>query len=283
MPRGRILAPPEPEGHDLKELPLDEFTTDKAFYAVLKLHVYGTVHDGVLRALLAGRTLLLDQTVRLEVGRFTARKASHLFVSENGARGHASAEFHGFTSHKVREKLAHFHDLGVVELLGKGLRDAHTYRWKEPLKHWELCSFMRFRARTEEDATLNLELYRLFQEKGLAPFTAKEFVDMYARVHGAEYGSSRWGRRKWERIAGSFEYGESIRARLDRLMMAGLVLQDGDALRIDPAMRDPIHHFDLFLNGVAYRASPEMCAACPLDALCKAGSTQRALVALNQG
>ena len=269
------------EGVDLKELPVDVFTTDKAFYAALKLHVYGTLHDGLLTSLLQGRAPLLDQAVRVEVGRFTARKASHLFVAENGPRGGASAEFHGFTSHKVREKLAHFHQMGIVELLGKGLRDAHTYRWSEPIKHWEVCSFMRLRARTSDDLTLNLELYRVFLENGMGPFTAKEFVDLYARVHGAEYGTSRWGRRKWESVAGSFAYGESLRARLERLVEAGLVLAEGDAHRIDPAMADAIHHFDLFLNGVPFRASRAMCATCPLDALCLAGGTQRALVALN--
>ena len=281
MLQARSLEPP-PGDAALKALSLDEFSTDKAFYAALKLHVYGTLHDGLLTGLLAGRTLLLDQAVRIEVGRFTARKANHLFVQENGPRAGASAEFHGFTSHKVREKLAHFHELGVVELLGKGLRDAYTYRWKEPVKHWEVCSFMRLRERTRDDLSLNLEIYRVFQERGMSPFTPKDFVEAYARVHGAEYGASRWGKRKWERVAGSFAYAEGIKARLDRLVERGLVLAEGEQHRIDPGMRDAIHHFDLFVNGVAFRASREMCAACPLDALCQAGLTQRVLVGLNQ-
>jgi hypothetical protein len=280
MLRASSLEPPE--GPSLKALPLDEFSTDKAFYAALKLHVYATLHDGVLASLLAGRTLLLDQAVRLEVGRFTARKANHLFVQENGPRASASAEFHGFTSHKVREKLAHFHEQGVVELLGKGLRDAYTYRWKEPVRLWEVCSFMRFRPRTQDDLTLNLELYRVFQDHGMGPFTAKDFVDGYARVHGAEYGGSRWGKRKWERTAGSYAYAEGVKARLDKLVGAGIVLAEGEKHRIDPQMHDAVQHFDLFVNGVAFRASREMCAACPLDVLCQAGTTQRVLVGLSQ-
>jgi hypothetical protein len=285
MLRARSLeAPPDAPagGPSLKALTLDESGTDKAFYAALKLHVLGTLRDGVLAGLLAGRTLLLDQTVRLEVGRFTARKANHLFVHEGGPRGGASAEFHGFTSHKVREKLAHFHELGVVELLGKGLRDAYTYRWREPIRLWEVCSFMRFRPRTADDLSLNLELHRVFLERGMGGFTAKEFVEWYARVHGEEYGGSRWGKRKWERVAGSFAYGEAMKARLDRLVEAGLVLAEGDRHRIDPQMRDAVQHFDLFVNGVAFRASREMCGACPLDALCQGGVTQRVLVGLGQ-
>lgn len=267
---------------DLKDLPVDEFNTDKAFYAALKLHVYGTVHDSFLTTLVGGRSLLLDQEVRLEVGRFTARKANHLFVSENGHRASTSAEFYGFTSHKVREKLTAFHELGVVELLGKGLRDAYTYRWKVPVKHWEVCSFMRFRKLTAEDLSMNLELYRVFLDKGTSVFSSRDFVDLYSRVHGAEYGSTRWGQRKWEKIASSFAYTEFIRGRLARLAERGLVESKGDEFHLAADAVDAVNHFDLFVNAVPFRPSRAMCDVCPLDALCQAGSTQKLIVNLNQ-
>ena len=266
----------------LKELPVDQFSIDKAFYAALKLHVYATLHDGFLTTLLDGRSLLLNQELKLEVGRFTARKANHLFVSENGHRATTSAEFYGFTSHKVREKLQSFHELGVVELLGKGLRDAYTYRWKLPVKHWEVCSFEKFRKATNDDLWMNLELHRIFQRKGMNRFGAKEFVDTYSEAHGAEYGSTRWGQRKWEGIASSFNYTEFLRMRLQRLVQHGLVLQKGDEMRINPDLADAVSHFDLFLNAVPFRPSRAMCEACPLDRLCQAGSTQRLIVSLNQ-
>lgn len=283
--RSRLAFPLSggPERVDLSQLPVDEFSTDKAFFAALKLHVYGTVHDGFFTTLLGGKSLLLDQEVKLEVGRFTARKANHLFVSENGHRASTSAEFYGFTSHKVREKLAAFHELGVVELLGKGLRDAYTYRWKLPMKHWEVCSFEKLRKATSDDLSMNLELYRIFLEKGMEPFAPKDFVDLYSAAHGAEYGSSRWGARKWEKIASSFSYSEFIKGRLQRLVDHGLVLQKGDECRIAPEVADAVNHFDLFLNGVPFRPSRAMCEACPLDTLCQAGSTQRVIVNLNQG
>lgn len=261
---------------------MDEFTTDKAFFAALKLHVYGTVHDGLFTRLLSGKSLLLDQEIKLEVGRFTARKANHLFVSENGHRASTSAEFYGFTSHKVREKLASFHELGVVDLLGKGLRDAYTYRWKLPLKHWEVCSFEKFRKLTDKDMSVNLELYRVFLQRGMESFTPKEFVDIYSAAHGEEFGASRWGARKWEKIAQSFSYTEFIRGRLGRLVDMRLVVQKGDECRLSPEVSDAVNHFDLFLNGVPFRPSRAMCEACPLDALCQAGSTQRVIVGLNQ-
>jgi hypothetical protein len=266
----------------LKELSVDEFSTDKAFYAALKLHVYGTLHDGFLTTLMKGKSILLDQELKLEVGRFTARKANHLFVSENGHRATTSAEFYGFTSHKVREKLSHFHEMGVVELLGKGLRDAYTYRWKLPVKHWEVCSFEKFRKVTNDDLSMNLELYRIFLRKGLGAFTAKEFVETYSATHGAEYGSTRWGARKWEGIASSFNYTEFLRMRLGRLVEHGIVVQKGDEMRINPELADAVNHFDLFLNAVPFRPSRSMCEACPLDHLCQAGSTQRLIVSLNQ-
>lgn len=273
---------PDAGGLALKELPVDEFNTDKAFYAALKLHVYGTVHDSFLATLVGGRSLLLDQELRLEVGRFTARKANHLFVAENGHRATASAEFYGFTSHKVREKLAQLHDLSLLELTGKGLRDAYTYRWKVPVKHWEVCSFMRFRRHTAEDLSMNLELYRIFLDKGMGSFAARDFVDLYARVHGAEYNSTRWGQRKWEKIASSYNYTEFLRGRLQRLVERGLVLSKGDDHRIAPELADAVSHFDLFVNAVPFRPSRAMCEACPLDALCQAGSTQKLIVSLNQ-
>lgn len=248
----------------------------------MKLHVYGTVHDSFLTTLLGGRSIMLDQALKLEVGRFTSRKANHLFVAENGNRASASAEFYGFTSHKVREKLAQFHELGVVELLGKGLRDAYTYRWKVPVKHWEVCSFMRFREQTSGDLSMNLEIYRIFLEKGMGPWSARDFVDIYSRTHGAEYGTTRWGQRKWEKIAQSFGYAEFIRGRLSRLVDEGLVVAKGDEHIIAPRMADAVHHFDLFLNAVPFRPSRSMCEICPLDALCQAGSTQKLIVSLNQ-
>ena len=269
-------------GLPLNALPIDQFSTDKAFYAALKLHVYATVHDGFFNTLLSGRSLLLDQELKLEVGRFTARKANHLFVAENGHRATASAEFYGFTSHKVREKLAQFHEMGIVELLGKGLRDAYTYRWKPAVKHWEVCSFMKFRRHTSADLSMNMEIYRVFLERGMEPFETRDFVDVYARAHGAEYGTTRWGQRKWEKIAQSFGYTEFIRGRLDRLVQAGLVLNKEDEYRINPDLAEAVHHFDLFLNAVPFRPSRAMCEVCPLDALCQAGSTQKLIVSLNQ-
>jgi hypothetical protein len=246
------------------------------------LHVYGTVHDGFLTTLIGGHSILLDQTLKLEVGRFTARKANHLFVSENGHKASTSAEFYGFTSHKVREKLTAFHELGVVDLLGKGLRDAYTYRWKVPVKHWEVCSFMRFRKYTADDLSMNLELYRVFLEKGMAAFAARDFVDIYGRAHGAEYGATRWGQRKWEKIAKSFGYTEFIRGRLQRLADKGLVVGKGEEYQIAPMMADAVNHFDLFVNAVPFRPSRSMCDVCPLDKLCQAGSTQKLIVSLNQ-
>ncbi|MFA5860822.1 MAG: hypothetical protein WDA16_03915 [Candidatus Thermoplasmatota archaeon] len=270
------------EGSRLDKLPVDEFTTDKAFYAALKLHVYASVHDGFFTTLLNGRSVLLDQELKLEVGRFTARKANHLFVSENGHRASTSSEFYGFTSHKVREKLTHFHSMGVVELLGKGLRDAYTYRWRLPVKHWEVCSFEKFRRRTSEDLSMNLEIYRIFIEKGMDQFAPRDFIDIYTRAHGAEYNTTRWGARKWETIGKSFQYTEFIRGRLQRLLDKGLLLGKGDELRVNPDMSEAVNHFDLFLNAVPFRPSRAMCDACPLDSLCQAGSTQRLIVSLNQ-
>lgn len=248
----------------------------------MKLHVYATVHDGFLASLLNGKSLLLDQELKLEVGRFTSRKANHLFVSENGNKPRTSAEFYGFTSHKVREKLTGFNDMGIVELLGKGLRDAYTYRWRVPVKHWEVCSFMRFKRFTNDDLSMNLELHRAHQKFGNAPFTPRDFTDMYAAIHGAEYGTTRWGQRKWEKIAKSFGYEQYMRGRLDRLTEYKLVLKQGDAHTINPDLADAVHHFDLFLNGVPYRPSRSMCDVCTLDTLCQGGSTQKLIVSLNQ-
>jgi hypothetical protein len=278
-----VASRPRPgEACDLKELPVDQFSTDKAFYAALKLHVYGTVHDGFLTTLIGGKTLLLDQALRLEVGRFTARKANNLFVGENGNRPRTSAEFYGFTSHKVREKLTAFHDMGIVELLGKGLRDAYTYRWKVPVKHWEVCSFMKFRRFTADDLSMNLELYRVYLDKRMQPFTSREFADVYSKVHGEEYGNTRWGQRKWEKIASSFAYEQFMKGRLERLTEYKLVLHEGQQYRINPDLQDAVNHFDLFVNAVPFRPSRAMCDVCPLDALCQAGSTQKLIVSLNQ-
>ena len=265
----------------MSELPLDHFTIDKAFYGALKLHVYGTVHDAFLTTLVGGRSLLLNDTMKLEVGRFTARKADNLFVPQNGSRPNQSAEFFGFTSHKVREKLLAFHEAGIVELLGKGLRDAYTYRWKVPVKHWEVCSFMRFRGLAADDPSMNLEMYRLYLDKGFGPFTFRDFHGMYAAAHGSEYRATRWGKRKFEKLAESYEYDHFLRQRLDKLVARKLVVASGDVFSLNPEHRDALNHLDLFMNAVPYHPSRDMCRACALDDLCQAGSTQKLILSLN--
>jgi hypothetical protein len=222
----------------VSELPLDRFTIDKAFYGALKLHVYGTVHDSFLNTLLGGRAILLNDSMRLEVGRFTARKADNLFVPQNGSRPNQSAEFFGFTSHKVREKLLAFHEAGIVELIGKGLRDAYTYKWKLPVKHWEVCSFMRFRGFTTDDPSMNLETYRIYLDRGFRPFTFRDFHAMYALAHESEYGATRWGKRKFEKLVESFEYDRFLKQRLEKLVSYKVVVADGERYSLNPERRD---------------------------------------------
>jgi hypothetical protein len=266
----------------VSELPLDRFTTDKAFYSAIKLHVYGTVHDSFLSTLLDGRSLRLNETLKLEVGRFTARKADNLFVPQNGARPRQSAEFFGFTSHKVREKLTAFHEAGFVELLGKGLRDAYTYKWKLPVKHWEICSFMRFRPLFEGDVSLALETYRTYLEKGFKPFTFRDFHGMYSTAHEAEYGQTRWGKRKFEKISQSTQYERFLKQRLEKLAAQDILVKDKDTYALNEALKDRVNHVDLFMNAIPYHPSRDMCEVCPLDELCQAGSTQKLIVSLNR-
>lgn len=266
----------------MSDLPLDRFTVDKAFYGALKLHVYQTVHDSFLHTLIGGKSIVLNENLKLEVGRFTARKADNLFVPQNGHRPNQSAEFFGFTSHKVREKLIAFHEAAFVELIGKGLRDAYTYRWKVPVKHWEICSFMRFRALTTDDPSMNLELYRLYLHQAFRPFTFRDFHAMYVAAHEAEYAQTRWGKRKFEKIAESFEYEQFLKSRLEKLVTYKLVERTGDSLQLASVHKDALNHLDLFMNAVPYHPSRDMCRVCALDDLCQAGSTQRLIVSLNQ-
>lgn len=263
--------------------PLQLPPVDRAFYAALKLHVYSTIHDSLLSVLLGGRPVKVDDAVKLDIGRFTARKASNLFVGENGSRPKTSAEFYGYTSHKVREKLQHFADLGVVELVGQGLRDAFTYKWRPPVKHWEVCSFLRVQRALGTELSLAHELGRVYHGLGLEPFTLNEFLGVYEEAHSAEFGGSRWGRRKYEALRNSFGYQSFLKLRLERLVDAKLVAQpEKDKFTLIPAAADVANHFDLFVNEVAYHPSREMCGTCKLDGLCRAGSTQLLVVALNR-
>jgi len=258
-------------------------SVDKAFYAALKLHVYNSINDSLLNALLGGRSITITDDVKLEIARFTARRINHIFVSENGNRPNSSCEFYGFTSHKVREKLMDFEERGIIELTGKGLRDAFTYRWRAPIKHWEICSYMRFRRLTGDDLTLNLELTRVFQNVGLETFTLQDFMGFYHEAHGEEYGNTRWGKRKFESLVNSYAYQSFLKSRLEKLVSRKLVVAtEKDQFALNPVAQDAVNHFDLFVNEVAYHPSREMCRACPMDALCRAGSTQLVVITLNK-
>lgn len=269
----------------MPDFAVDEMSVDKAFYTALKLHVYSTLHGNLLQELLRGETVQMSDDVKLQVGRFTARKTSNLFVpGDNGAgKPGSSSEFYGFTSHKVREKLKTLDEDEVLDYQGKGLRDAHIYGWDEPLKHWEICSFMRFRRYVRSDLTLMFELARAFHEFGTSAFTLNELFELYRSVHEDEYATTRWGRRKWKKLKDKPEYLRLVKDRLESLVDEDLVTQSGDKFAVKSDARDAVHHFDLFANGTPFHPSLEMCQACPLEQLCEAGSTQELVQSFNDG
>lgn len=241
---------------------------DRSFYSVLKLHVFATVHEVFLRSF-SGRNGHALQDAKPTLGRFTARKADFLFVPRNGNALRCSADFLGFTSHKVREKLHGLEKRGVVVLEGRGLRDAYTYRWTEPLPLHELCSFMVLWRHTRDDLSINIELARIFDAAGTGPFAFRDFVRAYQDAHGDEYNGSRWGARRYEKLRGSTDYERFLKARLERLVQRGLVLEEGAAFRLGERARELVHHFHLFVDAVPYHPSRAMCTACPLYENCR--------------
>jgi hypothetical protein len=244
---------------------------DRSFYAVLKLHVFATVHEVFLRSF-SGRNGHAVSDAKPTLGRFTARKADHLFVPRNGNALSCSADFLGFTSHKVREKLTQLEEDGVVHLEGRGLRDAYTYRWVAPLRLHELSSFMVLWKATQDDLSLNIELARIYDAAGQGTFGFQAFVKAYAEAHGDEYGGSRWGTRRFERLRNSSDYERFLKARLQKLLQRGLVslvASEPATFTLTAKARDLVHHFNLFVDGVPYHPSRAMCQACPLFENCR--------------
>lgn len=241
---------------------------DRSFYSVLKLHVFHHVHEVFLRSF-SGRNGHAIQDAKPTLGRFTARKADFLFVPRNGNALNCSADFFGFTSHKVREKLQQLEEAGVVVLEGRGLRDAYTYRWVAPLPLHELCSFMVLWRHTKDDLSVNIELARIYDAAGDGAFQFPDFVRAYAEAHGEEYGGSRWGARKFERLRNSSDYERFLKARLQKLVQRGLVLDTPEGFRLSASARELVHHFHLFVDGVPYHPSRAMCQACPLMENCR--------------
>lgn len=275
------------ERHDLRRgtrmstPTLARSSIDTSFYSVLKLHVFSTVHDVLLHSF-SGRNGHAVQDAKPTLGRFTARKADFLFVPRNGNAINCSADFFGFTSHKVREKLQQLEEGGVVNLEGRGLRDAYTYRWVAPLKLHELSSFMVLWRHTREDLSVNIELARIYDAAGDGLFRFPDFVKAYAEAHGEEYGGSRWSARKFERLRNSSEYERFLKARLGKLVQRGLVKEEGQGYRLGALARELVHHFHLFVDGVPYHPSRAMCQACPLFENCRGkGLVEPMLTALS--
>lgn len=259
----------------MARLALVPFSTDDAFYGALKVHVYGTVYDTVLQALSSGRTQPLvaaqngSQGLSVKIGRFTARKANNLFVpDENNPT--SSAEFFGFTSHKVREKLTELAETDTIEKVGRGLRDAKEYQWDEEIEKYQLCSYLRFRRATGDDVSLALEAYRILTTFGQDPFEASEFVEAYREIHEEEYSQSRWGKRKFDEISQSYQYQNFLKERLKSMVKADLLdLDSGQGtFTLTDLAADAAHHFGLFLDEVPYKASWDMCQDCPARKLC---------------
>jgi len=259
----------------MAQLALVQFSIDDAFYGALKSHVYGTVYDTVLQALTSGNTQPLrmaqngSEGLSVKIGRFTARKANNLFVPSN-KKADASAEFFGFTSHKVREKLTELADEDTIEKVGRGLRDAKEYQWNEEIRKHELCSYLAFRKVTGSDTSLALEAYRVLQTFGDDAFEANDFAEAYTEVHEEEYSQSRWGKRKFDEISDSYEYRQFVKNRLKRLAKQDLVSTNADAgtFQLTPEGQDAGHHFGLFIDKVPYKASWDMCQDCPARRLC---------------
>lgn len=258
----------------MARLKLVPFSTDEAFYGALKVHVYGTVYDTVLQALSSGNTRPLviaqnGQGLNVKIGRFTARKANHLIVPDNG-QADSSAEFFGFTSHKVREKLSELADTETIEKIGRGLRDAKEYGWHEAIEKHELCSYLRFRRATQPDTSLILETYRILITFGEDPFQAKEFTEAYQDTHEEEYSQSRWGERKFDEISDSYQYQTFLKDRLKKLTANDLLTMNSQekTFALTKKAADAAHHFGLFLDSVPYTASWDMCQECPARRLC---------------
>jgi hypothetical protein len=247
---------------------LAKASIDRSFYAVLKLHVFGSINEVFLRSF-SGRNGHAVHDAKPTLGRFTARKADYLFVPRNGNALSCSADFFGFTSHKVREKLQQLEQDGVVALEGRGLRDAYTYRWVAPVQLHELCSFMVLWRHTRDDLSVNIELARVFDATGAAPFTFQDFVRAYQEAHGDEYGGSRWSARRYEKLRSSSDYERFLRARLNKLIKQGLVLEDRAGYLLADRARDLVHHFQLFVDAVPYRPSRALCISCPLFENCR--------------
>jgi len=259
----------------MAQLSLVPFSTDDAFYGALKAHVYGTVYDTVLEALRSGNTQPLrmaqngSEGLSVKIGRFTARKANNLFVPDGGP-ANASAEFFGFTSHKVREKLSELADTDTIEKVGRGLRDAKEYNWNETIEKYQLCSYLAFRKATGSDTSLALEAYRILQTFGEDAFEANDFIEVYQHVHEEEYSQSRWGKRKFKEIAESYDYKTYIKDRLKALAERDLVRVDRQegTFELTREGEDVAHHFGLFIDEVPYKASWNMCQDCPARSLC---------------
>lgn len=254
----------------MARLTLVPFTTDMAFYGALKVHVFGTVWDTVLQGVRNGNTAPITANgLSVRIGRFTARKANNLFVP-SGSKATSSAEFFGFTSHKVREKLTELAEGGTVDRVGRGLRDAQTYSWKESIERYQLCSYLKVRQVLDKDTSLALELYRVLLTFGDEDFAARDFVDAYRVVHEEEYSQSRWGKRKFDEISESFQYQTFLKNRLKAMSKHKLLTfnKGAETFRLAPRAADAAHHFGLFLESVPYKASWEMCQTCPARRQC---------------
>ncbi len=258
----------------MARLQLVPFSTDDAFYGALKVHVYGTVYDTVLQALSSGNTRPLviaqnGQGLNVKIGRFTARKANHLIVPDN-AQADSSAEFFGFTSHKVREKLSELADTDTIDKIGRGLRDAKEYGWNETIEKHQLCSYLRFRRATDPDTSLIFETYRILINFGQDTFKAKDFIETYRSTHEEEYSQSRWGERKFGEISDSYQYQTFLKDRLKKLTTNDLLSMNSEkkTFTLTEKAADAAHHFGLFLEKVPYTASWDMCQSCPARRLC---------------
>lgn len=256
------------------------FSVEKGFYSVLKLHVYATLHDTFIRSL-SGMNGSAIAEARPTFGRFTARKTNNLFVPTDGSGLACSADFYGFTSHKVREKLEALGTRGVLVLEGRGLRDAYIYRWSVPVSRSDLASFIILKNATKDDLSMNLELARIHAARGFEPFNFRDFLQVYESAHLQEYSHSRWGSRKFDELRNSSDYERFLKARLLKLASSGLLDLQSGVFRLAPAAKDAVDHFTLFAEGIAYHPSQELCSKYPLIASLSRGRLDPLIASIN--
>lgn len=181
--------------------------------------------------------------------RFTARRIVGMLTGPGPDRQSIDRLFtdlYPISSHAIRERLKALNSGTILQSTGRGLRNAVTYTWREPIPPGALRSFHEIQRRVGDEVHLAFDAYRLAEAFGVRDFSVRDYLRHFVarrEVFARQRATSA------SRVDPAFI--RFLMHRLASLQSRHLVVAVGpQTFRLSAAGEELAHWFELFAYSV---------------------------------